>query len=246
MKIGWTICICLVLLAVGVVGEAVPDPSGFFGSNDPEPPLIIDRGECESAEDLILDLAENAAAPIDLFGGDGVYARTFEGSVDVEGVMTALGFSSEEEVMSYLTESPLQPPRSSLDPSSLADLFRLIVKLCDEYYPLDGRVRTISFVKKGSELSLSAEVDLALEYLAKKCHLDFLPVRGVVSVSIRYTIENAQLSAHNGDICLCLEGCNVPDGVVSLFFHCSDKTGQTKALLADMVGNVIENACFSG
>ena len=166
--------------------------------------------------------------------------------LEKERVMNDLGFSSEDEVLSLLTDSPLIFPRAPLDVDSLAELLRLIVTLSDEYLPLDGRVQRITFTKKRTELILRAEIDIALEYFKKKCLLDFLPERGILTLSIRYSVKNNVLSAYYDDILLRLDGYDIPDSILSLLFCSREEIGNAKCIFADAVGNVIKNACFSG
>ena len=245
MKFGWTICICIVLLVVGVIGQFELDPREPFGSDDFALASIAERGDTEKEEDYFPDLEGCELTDLDLFEEDGVYSREFKECIEIDMSMNRFGFSTCGEVMSFLTESPSFLPHTPLDAASVADLFRLIVALSDEYFPLSGMVKKLSFIKKDSVFFVSGDVDLALAYFAKKCRLDFLPERGVVSFSIRYSIENDVLSAHYNEVLLRLDGCDVPESVFSLFFGYAEERGEVKALFADAVGNVIENACFS-
>ena len=178
----------------------------------------------------------------------GVYARSFaEGELpDTDDAMFALGFSSREEVLSFLSDAPLLSLDSSLGAEELGILFYLIVDFSEEAFCVQGRLESVSFLREGESLIVRADVDLSLNFLTRMFGVDILPERAEVSLLIPFCLKNSEITAYYEEMKVCFDGCTVPEMMLSFGYERTGEGNGTKRFFADAVGNVIKNACFSG
>ena len=178
----------------------------------------------------------------------GVYARSFaEGELpDTDDAMFALGFSTREELLSFLSGAPLLSLDSPLGTEALAVLFYLIVAFSEEAFCVRGRLESVSFLREGDSLIVRADVDLSLDFLTRMLGVDILPARAEVSLLIPFCIKNSEIIAYYEEMTVCFDGCNVPEMMLSFGYERTGEGNGTKRFFADAVGNVIKNACFSG
>ena len=238
------VAVIVVIIAFGVFLSK--DAAGVYLSSLPVTERHSERmtrikegGFTDEQEDLpqLSSLSEN-----------GVYSRGFtEGDLsDAEAVMFSLGFSSREEVLSFLSDAPLISLASPLSTEQLAELFCLIVDFSEEAFGVEGRLEKLYFRREGESLLVRAQADMSLNFLTKLLGTDLLPARAEVSLLIPFCIKNSEITAYYEEILFCFDGCSLPEIMLSFG---SDTTGGecgTKRFFADAVGNVIGNACFSG
>lgn len=178
----------------------------------------------------------------------GIYARSFaEGELpDADDAMFALGFSTREEVLSFLSDAPLLSLDSPLGAEELAVLFYLIVDFSEEAFCVQGRLESVSFLREGESLIVRADVDLSLDFLTRMLGVDILPARAEVSLLIPFCLKNSEITAYYEEMKVCFDGCTVPEMMLSFGYERTGEGNGTKRFFADAVGNVIKNACFSG
>ena len=256
---GWLIISSVTMIGVCLLGAMLPaqamiiEREGYYsmGLYGGEKSLFAVSGQSDESDEreFVLDLAEaeEGEPPLCTLSGSGQYTRIFEKEdfPDDRKAMNKLGFESKEEVLSFLTVDPLISLRSPLMSEELGELFYLILSLSKGSTPVDGSLEKITFMKKGENLLVYAEIEISFERLRGGYGLDFFPEKARLSAMIPFDIQNSEISAYYEKVFICCDECDLSDALLSI--GCGAVTGEKsgKCFLVDAVGNVIRNACFS-
>ena len=128
----------------------------------------------------------------------------------------------------------------------LGSLFFLLVAFSEEEAPVKGGLRMIAFEKSEDSFLLFAEIDLWLGGVKREYKMEFLPEKVRLSILIPFHIENSKLSAYYEKITLRCDGYDLPETMISMCSEFFPNTVFPAGFFADAIGNVVENACFSG
>ena len=240
----WLAIVAISLIGVWTAGAYLPhDLRMAVGKAE----LIEDGTYSDSsAEDDANDLCEYEERAL---AEEGVlYSCNFknDGTVDLEKTMAELGVKSREEVMSLLGTTPLVSLHLPFASRELALVYYLIVALSKGTVPVDGDLEKISFIARGNELVLFAELFLSFSRFKTESGFYFLPENAEASVSISFCLKNSEISVLCDKIEVYFDGCLLPD--VLLSSGCDVALGREggERFFACAVGNVVRNACFSG
>ena len=239
MKVWFSLC-ALAMFAMFVLGA--------FGRNEwmeenEEGFLVEDPAFCNAEnveEPLVFD---NEPSDLDYLSGAGRVTLKFQEPFDEEKAMKSIGLENREEVLSFMTNSPLVPI-GPLPSEQVGSLFYLIIAFLNADVSIRGRLDKITFQREKEELFVFAEIDVDLSGIVERFRLSFLPQSARFSVFVPLCIKNSDLSADSEKIKVRCESMDLPESLLCYGCDVVFKQREYKRFFAETVGNVVRNACF--
>ncbi len=242
---GWFVFVVVLFLVVCYIGcycSAAPQTQAICFVSSEE--SVCNEQERVGEESNVNDVSRE---PLETFSGEGTFCCSFTGeTLDAEEEMAALGIQNREELISFVTSTPLSPLCKPLSAKEFSRLLYLLVSEFDPNVPIQGRLLRVTFVKETDLLLLYAEAEVYLSRFAKAYHVGVLPSAVGFSALVPINVKNAEISVDYNNLYLQCDNKTIPE--LLLRYACNALFGvkDYKRYFGEVVGNIVANACFSG
>lgn len=240
----WTVFVVLFILVACFVGHFYEGPNTQAICS-----MSNQEGVCadEARVSEVSEITDETAEALESFSDEGVFSCSFAGDCsDAEREMNELGIQSRAELRSFVTASPLTSLCEPLSAQEFSRLLYLLVSEFDPDVPIQARLQRVTFVKDGDSLLLYAEAEVYLSRFSKAYHVGLLPDVAVFSALVPIMIKKSEISVDYNNLYLQCDNKNIPE--LLLRYGCNALFGEKdyKRFFGEVVGNLVENACFSG